>query len=72
MAHTATPDLKTFNDAPDTAKVRVNTVAALFGVSVPTIWRRARAGLVPAPHKIGGTTVWNVGDLKRALAGDAQ
>jgi predicted DNA-binding transcriptional regulator AlpA len=72
MAQTAAPDLKSFNDAPDTAKVRVNTVAALFGVSIPTVWRRARAGLIPAPHKIGGTTVWNVGDLKRALAGGDQ
>ncbi|WP_310460685.1 helix-turn-helix domain-containing protein [Sphaerotilus sp.] len=72
MAQTAVPDLKSFNDAPDTAKTRVGTVAALFGISVPTVWRRARAGLIPAPHKIGGTTVWNVGDLRRALAGGAQ
>lgn len=72
MAQTAAPDLKSFNDAPDTAKARVNTVAALFGVSVPTVWRRARAGLIPAPHKIGGTTVWNVGDLRKALSGAAQ
>lgn len=72
MAHTAAPDLEQFNKAPDTAKARVNTVAALFGVSVPTVWRRARAGLIPAPHKIGGTTVWNVGDLRRALAGGDQ
>lgn len=74
MAQTAAPDLKSFNDAPDTAKVRVGTVAALYGVSIPTVWRRARAsvGLIPAPHKIGGTTVWNVGDLREALSGAAQ
>lgn len=72
MAKTQDPDLKHFETAPDTAKVRVNTVAALFAVSVPTVWRRARAGLIPAPHKIGGTTVWNVGDLRKSLAGAAQ
>lgn len=68
MAKTIPFNLKSFNDAPDSAKARVNTVAALYGVSIPTIWRRVRTGLVPAPHKIGGSTVWNVGDLRRALA----
>ncbi len=69
MAKTASPDLEAFTKAPDAAKVRVGTVAALYGVSVPTIWRRARTGLIPAPTKIGGTTVWSVGDVRRHLAG---
>ena len=72
MAKTAPPDLEAFSKAPDAAKVRVNTVAALYSVSIPTVWRRARAGLIPAPSKIGGTTVWSVGDLRRALAGAPQ
>lgn len=69
MAQTRSPDLAAFEKAPDAAKVRVNTVAALYGVSEVTIWRRARAGLIPAPTKIGGTTVWSVGDVRRHLAG---
>ena len=60
-------DICVISTAPENAKVRVGTVAELFGVSIPTIWRRARAGLLPAPHKIAGTTVWNAGDIRRAL-----
>ena len=68
MAKAAEPNLADFATKPDTAKARVKTVAALYDVSVPTVWRRVKAGLIPAPQRIGGTTVWNVGDLRRALS----
>ena len=84
MTHTAQPEkrqglrpihlqaLQGFDSLPDTAKARVGTVAALYAVSQPTVWRRVKAGLIPAPTKIGGTVVWSVGDLRRALAEGAR
>ena len=72
MPRLPTPDLKAFSDAPDDARVRLNTVTALFGVSSNTVWRRVKAGLIPAPRKDVGATYWTVGDLRRALAAAAQ
>lgn len=69
MPRLPAPDLKSFNDAPDDARVRLNTVTALFGVSGNTVWRRVKAGLIPKPHKDVGATYWKAGELKRALAG---
>ncbi|MDE1947401.1 MAG: transcriptional regulator [Burkholderiales bacterium] len=60
--------LQSFDTLPDSAKVPVQVVAAVEGVSVVTIWRRAAAGLLPQPEKIGGTTRWTVGDLRAARA----
>ena len=65
------PDLKAFQVAPDDARVRLNTVTALFGVSGNTVWRRVKAGILPAPHKDVGATYWKVGDLRRALSSGA-
>lgn len=62
------PDLKAFQDAPDDARVRITTVTALYCVGPATVWRRVKAGLIPAPRKDIGTTYWRVGDLRRALA----
>ncbi len=56
-----------FDSLPDAARVRVAVVATLYGVSIPTIWRWARARRIPAPHKHVGTTAWTVGDLRRSL-----
>lgn len=72
MPRLPTPDLKAFADAPDDARVRLNTVTALFGVSGNTVWRRVKAGLIPAPFKDVGATYWKAGDLRRALAGGDQ
>lgn len=58
--------LETFDSLPDAANVRAPVVAALEGASLATVWRRSKNGQLPAPSKIGGTTVWNVGQLRRA------
>jgi len=68
MANTTIQDLKNFEALPDSAKARLHTVAALYAVSTCTVWRRVKAGVIPQPQKVGGTVVWNVGDLRRALA----
>jgi len=59
--------LEHFDKLPDSAQARVPVVAALFSVSVPTVWRWARDGVLPAPIKRGGVTLWNVGQLRLAL-----
>jgi hypothetical protein len=58
--------LRQFADLPDEAEVRVGVVAALMGVSIATVWRWSRQGRLPQPRRRGGTTVWNVGKLRRA------
>lgn len=59
-----------FDLLPDAAHVRLPVVAALYATSTSNVWRWVKQGLIPQPRKLGPqTTVWNVGDLRRALAG---
>ena len=53
-----------FDNLPASAKVPVQVVAAREGVSAVTVWRRVKAGMLPAPIKVGGTTRWIVGELR--------
>jgi predicted DNA-binding transcriptional regulator AlpA len=64
------PDaLRNFDSLPDSANVRVPVVAALFACANVTVWRRVKAGTMPAPRKMGArVTAWNVGELRRALS----
>ena len=61
--------LSNFHNLPDDALARVATVRALFDCSVPTVWRWAKTGKLPAPVRVGGITGWRVGDLRKILAG---
>jgi len=61
------PALAQFDNLPDSAHVRLPVVAALRGISSATVWRHVKAGLIPAPVKVGpNSTAWNVGALRRA------
>lgn len=64
------PDaLRNFDSLPDSANVRLPVVAALFACAGVTVWRRVKAGTLPAPRKLGErVTAWNVGELRRVLA----
>jgi predicted DNA-binding transcriptional regulator AlpA len=63
--HTA---LARFKALPDEAYVRLPVVAALYGCSNATVWRRVKEGHIDAPRKLGArTTCWNVGQLRKAL-----
>jgi len=62
------PALTLFDELPDSAKVRVRVVAALEGCCTATVWRRVQFGLLPPPERIGNTTAWRVGDLRRTWA----
>jgi predicted DNA-binding transcriptional regulator AlpA len=61
--------LENFDALPDSAFVRVDTVAVLRECSRATTWRHAKLGIIPSPKKIGpGITGWNVGELRAYLA----
>ena len=60
--------LRGFDSLPDAANVRLPVVAALNGIAPITVWRWSKAGTLPAPLKLGGATVWNVGALRRMRA----
>lgn len=62
-----THPLANFDHAPDDARVRLPVVAALFGYSPATVWRRVKAGSLPAPRKDGRITFWLAGELRAAL-----
>lgn len=57
--------LEDFDKLPDAAQVRLPVVAALHGISTVTVWRWSKDGRLPAPHRRGGITAWNVGELRR-------
>jgi hypothetical protein len=59
-----------FDALPNAASVDVKTVADLFDVHVATVWVRASNGSLPKPRKFGGSTRWNVGELRGLLQGD--
>ncbi len=62
--------LRNFDQYPDSAFVRLPTVAGLFAQSNASIWRNVKLGRIPAPRKFSPrVTGWNVGDLRRALKG---
>lgn len=44
--------------------LRVGQVAALLGVSVNTVWNRAKAGKLPKPVKWEGVTVWKRAEIE--------
>lgn len=60
--------LEGFDKLPDSASVPVQVVAAIHTVTPVTIWRWSKSGKLPAPHKRGGATRWNVGDLRRSMS----
>ena len=62
--------LSHFDKLPDSAHVRLGVVMALFACSAPTVWRRVKAGHLPAPvRKLPGTRIaaWRVADLRAIL-----
>lgn len=57
--------LSNFDKLPDAAFIRPSVVAAKYGYSAATVWRHVKQGLLPVPHKRGGATLFNVGELRR-------
>ena len=69
QAVTIIPALRDFSQLPPEAHVRLPVVKALYACSTASVWRGAKNGTIPKPHKLSPrTTCWNVGELKEALA----
>lgn len=70
----AIPDaLRHFSDLPDCAYVRIRVVQGLTSWSRATVHRRIADGTIPAPvHLSPGVAAFQVGALRRALAGAAK
>lgn len=63
------PSLANFESLPDSAFIDVSLVALLFNCSANTVWRRAKAGILPAPVRISPQqTRWRVVEIRQALA----
>ena len=61
--------VQSFDTLPDAAHVRLPVVATLYAISHSNVWSWVKDGRIPQPRKLGPqTTVWNVGELRRALA----
>lgn len=61
--------LESFDFLPISANVRLPVVMALYGISQASVWRNVKNGNIPKPRKLTTrTTVWNVGELRAALA----
>lgn len=66
---TIPPNPATFHTLPDEALIDVKCVAALFDCSENTVWRRSKAGMLPAPIRVSTQqTRWRVGGIRKALA----
>jgi predicted DNA-binding transcriptional regulator AlpA len=65
--------LVNFDSLPDSAYVRLPVVKALFACSSASVWRGVAAGRIPKPKKLSPrTTCWNVGALRKSLAGSVK
>ena len=60
--------LEHFDKLPDSATARAPVVAALFSISIPTVWRWTRKSILPAPTTLGGVALWSVGALRQVQA----
>ncbi|MCV2218902.1 helix-turn-helix transcriptional regulator [Thauera sp. Sel9] len=66
---TLKPSVSHFDNLPASGLVDDKTVAGVLGCSRNTIWRKAKAGDLPSPVKVGPkTTRWQVGAIREYLA----
>ena len=56
---------------PDDARVDVRTTAIFLGVGISTIWDWTKSGRLPQPTRIGRTTRWRLGDIRRIARGES-
>lgn len=53
----------------ESARVSAREIAAWVGVNETTIWRWAKAGILPPPQRISARcTRWELGLVRKALA----
>lgn len=54
---------------PDDARIDVKSVAAVLGIGVSTAWSWVARGIIPPPSRLGRTTRWNAGSIRKIAAG---
>ena len=59
-----------FDDLPSIARVPIQIVCIVTCRSKASVWRDVGAGRLPKPVKMGRSSRWIVGDLRRALSGE--
>jgi prophage regulatory protein len=47
-------------------------LAERYQVSRMTIWRWSKIGVLPKPHKFGGTTRWKLSEVEQHMVGGAK
>lgn len=61
--------ISSLDNLPASALLSDREIAQLVGVAPTTIWRWAKAGILPPPQRIGlRCTRWNLGEVRKALA----
>lgn len=48
--------------------LNIKDVSTALNISTATIWRLIKAGTIPAPIKIGGSTRWRRSDIEAIFA----
>ncbi len=74
MSHQNTsikPELRDFDQLPNSQHVRLPVVKALLGVSGATIWRMVKAKQLKTHKLTERTTTFNVGELRALLSAKA-
>lgn len=57
-----------FDSLSESAFVRMASLPAIVGMSVPTIWRKTKEGCFPKPIKVSSNiTAWKVGSIREWL-----
>ena len=47
--------------------ITAREVAAMYGVSLPTVWRWNKIGVIPKGRKLGGKVLWNLPQIEAHL-----
>lgn len=64
MRHINACDFKERHDMKESNYERLASICSRFGFSPATVWRKAKAGTFPKPHKLSaGITAWKTSDL---------
>jgi predicted DNA-binding transcriptional regulator AlpA len=48
--------------------ISAREVADMYGVSIPTIWRWNKDGVIPKGKKLGGKVLWNRPQVERHIS----
>ena len=55
------------DDLPCTGFLRIKQVLELIPVGKSTWWAGVKSGRFPPSHKIGGSTMWRVEDIRKLI-----